>query len=77
MNCRPLVFLMLVLLQGVIARGSQASSQGRPENVTPVLPKVDLGVRVALDVPIAPTPVPISDHVDLVYELHLSSYDDR
>ncbi len=77
MNCRPLVFLMLVLLQGVIARGSQASSQGRPENVTPVLPRVDLGVRVALDVPIAPTPAPISDHVDLVYELHLSSYDDR
>jgi murein DD-endopeptidase len=78
MNCCPLVFLTLVLLQGVIARGVQASSQGQPENAAPVvLPKVDLGVRVALDVPIAPTPVPIGDHVDLVYELHLCSYDDR
>ena len=66
-----------VLLHEVIARGAQAASQGQPENVTPVLPKVDLGVRVALNVPIAPTPVPIGDHVDLVYELHLCSYDDR
>jgi len=72
-----LFLLTIVLLPGGIARAAQAFSQDQSKSAIPVLPKVDLGIRLALEVPIAPTPVPIGDHVELVYELHLSSYDDR
>jgi len=67
--------LAKLVISGVIGFGTIAVAQQEVANA--VRTTVDLGPQVALTVPIAPTPVPIGNHVDLVYELHLTNYDHR
>lgn len=69
--------MLVVPLTAAAVMFLDAHALAQQEVANAVRATVDLGPQIAVTVPIAPTPVPIGNHLDLVYELHLTNYDHR